>query len=93
MKRLLQHLTVLAASAALSLMPLGCGTTKDESCKDYVAAYELYQASLATGRTPSQDEVVGAQVAAAFLTLHCGWVRTRGVDSNGVPVIQPGAKK
>lgn len=46
------------------------------------AAAECAQAIMARMEMPN-----------AFLTLHCGWVRTRGVDSNGVPVIQPGAKK
>ena len=78
---------------AAVLISWGCGTTRDERCTYYVAAYETYQATLAAGRTPSKEESAGAQIAAAFLTVNCGWSRTRAADPNGVPVIQPATAK
>ena len=88
MKRLIPALMLSA-----SLLSAGCGTTRDERCTYYVAAYETYQATLAAGRTPSKEEIAGAQIAAAFWTVNCGWSRTRAADPNGVPVIQPATAK
>lgn len=74
----------------LAALLVGCGTTSPTNdvltCDRARQIYELYQASLLV-RQPSDDEVRAAQVAAAVLTVQCGWTRTRSVDGHGVPVI------
>ena len=81
----------------LSLFLLaGCSSTPDKSqrCSSYAAAYNAYQA-ISAQRTPSKDEVMAAQAAAAFLSMYCNWGpaaaagRELGVDQNGVPIIVP----
>lgn len=88
MKRSL--LLLVAAAAVL----VGCASQpgSDDPCERYVAAYQLYQASLASGRVPSKDEVQAAQAAAAYLQLRCGWTApaARGFtveDGYGVPIL------
>lgn len=75
----------------VAIVLAACGTTKEQRCETYLSAYELYQASLSAGREPSKDEVTAAKAAATFLTIYCGWSRTRGVDVNGVPELAPPA--
>lgn len=89
-----RHPIALLAALILGLLLVqACKSTRDERCSYYVAAYETYQATLASGRTPSKEEIAGAQIAAAFLTVNCGWQRTRAADPNGVPVVKPAASK
>jgi hypothetical protein len=82
---------IRSLSLLLALLLVGCGTTKDQRCGAYRTTYEMYRASTAF-REPSKQEVDAAHAASAFLTLYCGWTKTRGVDQHGVPVIVEGAK-
>lgn len=63
-----------------------CGTTRDQRCEQYAKAYAAYQIST-TVREPSQQELDYAHAAVAFLTLYCGWIKTKAVDQFGVPII------
>lgn len=88
--------TIIALTAAIAVTLAGCqgnwdGThyskpSKAERCAFYAAAYATYEAVSAT-RKPSKDEVVAANAAAAFLSLYCGWQKTRGRDKYGVEVV------
>lgn len=92
-------LIALAGLPILWLVSAGCASrpTGGDPCERYVAAYQLYQSTLAAGREPSEDEVTAAAMAAAYLQLRCGWtpVRTRSaapvavvpVDSLGLPIL------
>jgi hypothetical protein len=89
----------LILSAALALVASGCATnTNPDTCKKAIAAYQLYQASLADGRVPSADEKRISAAAAAFLQLQCGWSpvapatpasKALGTikDQNGIPYL------
>lgn len=91
----------LIIAAALAIAAVGCATnTNPTTCKKAVAAYQLYQASLADGRVPSADEKRIAAAAAAFLQLQCGWSPVSPAtpvskspvmlkDSNGIPYLIP----
>lgn len=68
-----------------------CHTTRDQRCEQYEKAYVAYQIST-TVREPSQQELDYAHAAVAFLTLYCGWVKTKGVDQYGVPIIHKEAR-
>lgn len=80
---------LLAASGCQS----GAGAASgDDACTKAVAAYQLYQTSLATGREVSKDERTAATIAATYLQLRCGWTpaATRGPAAEGdVPVLRP----
>jgi hypothetical protein len=78
-------------SIILAALFVGCGTTRDQRCGTYRTTYELYRASTAL-REPSQMEVDAAHAASVFLTIYCGWTKTRGVDQHGVPVIVEGKR-
>lgn len=92
-------LVALGGLVCLWLLGAGCAARPAEGdpCERYVAAYQLYKATLAAGREPSEDEVTAAAMAAAYLQLRCGWTppRTRGaapvavvpVDSLGLPIL------
>ncbi len=71
----------------LTALLVGCGTTRDKRCDTYRTTYELYRASTAF-REPSKQEVDAAHAASVFLTLWCGWQKTRGVDQHGVPIVE-----
>ena len=63
--------------------------TKEERCATYAAAYEVYKA-VSADRKPSKDEIAAGNAAAAFLSVYCGWQKTRGRDRYGVEiVVQP----
>lgn len=79
-------------SLILAALLVGCGTTKDQRCDTYRTTYELYRASTAF-REPSKEEVDAAHAASVFLTLYCGWQKTKAVDQNGVPVVVPGGER
>ena len=83
---------------SLSLLITGCligclsPAQKAQTCESASALYAAYQASLATGRPVSKDEIVAATSAGAFLRWYCGWTNrsTRAMtasDSNGVPIL------
>lgn len=76
-------------SLLLAALLVGCGTTKDQRCQTYRATYELYRTTSLT-RKPTETELDAAHAAAVFLTLYCGWTKTKAVDQNGVPVVVPG---
>jgi hypothetical protein len=77
---------------ALILALTACNTTKSQRCDYYQQAYAAYQLST-TVRKPSDQELDTAHAAVEFLTLWCGWVKTKGVDENGVPIIVKGGAK
>lgn len=91
----------LILAAAIALVASGCATnTNPDTCKKAIAAYQLYQASLADGRVPSADEKRIAAAAAAFLQLQCGWSPVAPAtpvskspvmlkDPNGIPYLIP----
>lgn len=83
---------------AIALVASGCATKNPDTCTKAVAAYQLYQASLADGRVPSADEKRIAAAAAAFLQLQCGWSPVAPAspaskaigtikDQNGIPYL------
>lgn len=80
MKKLLPLLLLLALPA--------CNTTVSDRCQAYSAAYSLYQATVAV-RQVSPEEASAAQIAAVALTLRCGWIQTRALDSNRVSIVLP----
>lgn len=89
---------LIIATALVTLMTGCASTSTPETCKQAIAAYQAYQATLADGRVPSADERRIALAAAAFLQLQCGWspvgpaTATKGpppTDSNGVPYLIP----
>lgn len=71
---------------ALIIALTACNTTKSQRCQYYQEAYAAYQLSTVV-RQPSQQELDAAHAAVAFLTLYCGWIKTKAVDANGVPII------
>lgn len=77
-----------AVLCGCATQPGGTGTIppKQDRCDAYANALALYQAATVF-RTPTADEIKGAQAATAFLTASCGWQRTRAIDAWGVPVI------
>lgn len=79
-------------SLILAALIVGCGTTRDQRCDTYRTTYELYRASTAF-REPSEQEVDAAHAASVFLTLYCGWLKTKAADINGVPVVVPGGER
>jgi len=84
----MKHITSIILAALL----VGCGTTRDKRCQTYRATYELYRTASLT-RKPTETELDAANAAAVFLTLYCGWTKTRGVDQHGVPVVVPGGER
>jgi len=76
---------------ALILTLTACNTTKTQRCQYYQEAYAAYLVSTAV-REPDKQELAIAHAAVTFLTLYCGWVKTKGVDANGVPIIKKGGK-
>lgn len=75
----------------LTLAITACNSTPDSRCEQYQRTYAAYQLST-TVREPSKEELDYAHAAAAFLTLRCGWVKTKGTDQYGVPIIVKGAR-
>lgn len=90
-----QTLSKLAGAVILVALLGGCMTTQQKqwTCETAQAAYEAYKAVIAAGHTPSNDEVLAAAGASAFLRLWCGWEvpTTRAVpyDQNWVVTITP----
>lgn len=89
--------TVVAFLLFAWLTGSGCQTAPEnaQTCEDSAALYQAYQASLATGRPVSKEEIVAATSAGAFLRWYCGWTNpvSRGLtgaihDGNGVPVLK-----
>lgn len=80
------------ASLILAALLVGCGTTQDQRCQTYRVTYELYRTASLT-RKPSETELDAANAAAVFLTVYCGWIKTKAVDINGVPVVVPGGER
>ncbi len=79
-------------SLILAALLVGCGTTRDQRCQTYRATYELCRTASLT-RNPTETELDAANAAAVFLTVYCGWIKTKAVDINGVPVVVPGGER
>lgn len=89
----MRHLIPIIFSALL----IGCANGKIDklaACEGAQKAYAAYQATLAAGRTPSEDEIAAARIAAAVIQVYCGplakapWARGSDVDLNGVLVVR-----
>ena len=65
----------LIAVLALTGLLAGCMTAqqKEWTCETAQNAYAAYQAVIAAGHTPSQEEIYAATAGATFLRLWCGW--------------------
>lgn len=70
---------LLALVGIIAIAVSGCSTTGGGNpiadCATWQKAVALYEASLATGRKPSDDEVRAATVARAMIAVACGSAR------------------
>lgn len=62
----------------------GSASSQADRCETYAAVYSLYTAT-APLREVSKDEAAAAAVAAAFLSLRCGWSPAAPGDVAQVP--------
>lgn len=92
----------LMAIAAICAVAVGCASTggfnQEQTCEGAKLAYATYQAVLAANKEPSQDQIIAAVTAGAFLQAYCGWTvpttKARGqqavvADANGVLILAP----
>lgn len=77
----------------MAILNSGCATMdkyKPYTCIAAEVAYTAYVSVINKGGHPSQDQINGARIAAAFLEAYCGWsapTTTPGVESGkAVPV-------
>ena len=90
-----------ALAVGFVTLALGCAgiQDKEQRCQHYSSLYDVYLASTSV-REPSNDEILAAVAAAAFLRSYCGWEATNtsppgtrsagpAIDQHGVPILIP----